>query len=58
MIMAEPNLVIVGVNHKTTPVEIREQLAFTRGKLEDSIEKLVSFPEITENIIVSTCNRV
>lgn len=56
--MAEPNLVVVGVNHKTTPVEIREQLAFTRGKLEDSIEKLVSYPEIIENIIVSTCNRV
>ncbi|OGW15765.1 MAG: glutamyl-tRNA reductase [Nitrospinae bacterium RIFCSPLOWO2_12_FULL_47_7] len=56
--MAESNLVIVGVNHKTTPVEIREQLAFTRGKIEDSIEKLVSFPEIIENIIISTCNRV
>lgn len=56
--MAEPNLVIVGVNHKTTPVEIREQLAFTRGKIEDSIERLVSFPEIIENIIISTCNRV
>ncbi|MBI4388941.1 MAG: glutamyl-tRNA reductase [Nitrospinae bacterium] len=56
--MAEPNLVMVGVNHKTTPVEIRERLAFTRGKIEDSIEKLNSFPEIVENIIISTCNRV
>ncbi|MBI5428465.1 MAG: glutamyl-tRNA reductase [Nitrospinae bacterium] len=56
--MAEPNLVMVGVNHKTTPVEIRERLAFTRGKIEDSIEKLNGFPEIVENIIISTCNRV
>ena len=56
--MAEPNLILVGVNHKTTPVEIRERLAFTKGKIEDSIERLVSFPEIIEHTILSTCNRV
>jgi len=56
--MAESNLVVIGVNHKSTPVEIRERLAFTRGKIEDSIEKLIRFPEIVENIIISTCNRV
>ncbi|PIQ97801.1 MAG: glutamyl-tRNA reductase [Nitrospinae bacterium CG11_big_fil_rev_8_21_14_0_20_56_8] len=56
--MAESNLIMVGVNHKTTPVEIRECLAFTGNKMEDSIERLVSFPEIVEHIILSTCNRV
>ena len=56
--MAHPNLILVGVNHKTTPVEIRERLAFTKGKIEDSIERLVSFPEIIEHTILSTCNRV
>jgi len=56
--MAESNLVIVGVNHKTTPVELREKLAFTRGNIEESTEKLGSFPEIDENLIISTCNRV
>jgi len=56
--MAAPNLVLVGVNHKTTPVEIRERLAFTRGEIESSQERLVSYPEIIENIILSTCNRV
>ena len=53
-----PNLILVGVNHKTTPVEIREKLAFSQVKLEASLEQLVSSPEITENIILSTCNRV
>ncbi|MFQ5450465.1 MAG: glutamyl-tRNA reductase [Nitrospinaceae bacterium] len=56
--MATPNLVMVGVNHKTTPVEIRERLAFTRGELETSLEHLVGHPEIVENLILSTCNRV
>jgi glutamyl-tRNA reductase len=56
--MADPNLILVGVNHKTTPVEIRERLAFTRGEIEASLERLVGNPEIIENIILSTCNRV
>ena len=56
--MAEPNLVMVGVNHRTTPVEIRERLAFNRGTIEASLEKLVAYPEIVENLILSTCNRV
>lgn len=56
--MAESNLVIVGVNHKTTPVELREKLAFTKGNIEESTEKLGSFPEVDENLIISTCNRV
>ena len=58
MIMAGPNLVLVGVNHKTTPVEIRERLAFSSGQIEASLERLVEHPEIIENIILSTCNRV
>tara|TARA_B100000686_G_scaffold298423_1_gene331423 strand:+ start:637 stop:1914 length:1278 start_codon:yes stop_codon:yes gene_type:complete len=53
-----PNLILVGVNHKTTPVEIREKLAFSQVQLEASLERLVSSPEIAENIILSTCNRV
>jgi len=58
VIMADPNLVLVGVNHKTTPVEIRERLAFSPGEIEASLERLISHPEIIENIILSTCNRV
>ncbi len=56
--MPETKLVVVGVNHKSTPVEIRERLAFTTGSIEESAEELISYPEIIENIVISTCNRV
>ena len=56
--MSEINLIIVGVNHKTTPVEIREKLAFTKGKIEESVDRLFDFPDIVEHTILSTCNRV
>ena len=56
--MSEVNLILVGVNHKTTPVEIREKLAFTKGKIEESVDRLFNFPEIIEHTILSTCNRV
>ena len=52
------NLILVGVNHKTTPVAIRERLAFTKGKIEDSADRLLNYPEIIEHTILSTCNRV
>ena len=56
--MSEVNLILVGVNHKTTPVEIREKLAFTKGKIEESIDRLLNYPDIIEHTILSTCNRV
>ena len=56
--MPEVNLILVGVNHKTTPVEIREKLAFTKGKIEESVDRLFNFPDIIEHTILSTCNRV
>jgi glutamyl-tRNA reductase len=56
--MSEANLILVGVNHKTTPVEIREKLAFTKGKIEESVDRLLNFPDIIEHTILSTCNRV
>ena len=56
--MNQSNLVMVGVNHKTTPVEIREKLAFTPNKIESSLAYLCRVPEIVEHIIISTCNRV
>jgi glutamyl-tRNA reductase len=56
--MSDVNLILVGVNHKTTPVEIREKLAFTKGKIEESVDLIFNFPEIIEHTILSTCNRV
>jgi len=51
-------LLVVGLNHKTAPIEIRECLAFPEDKLEDALYKVHTLPSLKENMIVSTCNRV
>src|SRR5919199_3824315 len=52
------SIVIVGVNHKTAPVEVRERLAFTDEACADSLRALVDGEVVREGLIVSTCNRV
>src|SRR5437867_5660422 len=51
-------LALVGISHKTAPVEIRERLAFNSEALRSALAALVGRQEITEAIILSTCNRV
>ncbi len=52
------DIVIVGLNHKTAPVEIRERLAISEKEIGGALYRLKSNPVIEEGIIVSTCNRV
>lgn len=49
---------MVGLNHRTAPVEVREQLAFDRTRLPGALRDLVSLSAIGEGAILSTCNRV
>jgi glutamyl-tRNA reductase len=51
-------IVLVGLNHKTAPVEVREQFAFTDEACADSLRSLVDGEVVREGLIVSTCNRV
>ncbi|MFK9091273.1 glutamyl-tRNA reductase [Bacillus salipaludis] len=51
------HIVVVGLNYKTAPVEIRERLTFNEADLVDAIKKLNSKKSILESIILSTCNR-
>ena len=51
-------LVLVGVNHHTAPIEIRERLAIPASRLADATRSLASAPGIREGLILSTCNRV
>jgi glutamyl-tRNA reductase len=51
-------LAIVGVSHKTAPVEVRERLAFNSEVLRSALMSLVGRQDIREAIILSTCNRV
>jgi glutamyl-tRNA reductase len=50
--------VVIGLNHKTADVDLREKLAFNGPKLEDGIRQIRELPEIKETVIISTCNRV
>jgi glutamyl-tRNA reductase len=52
------HLVLVGINHTTAPIEIRERLAIPAARLADATRTLVHRPGIREGIIFSTCNRV
>lgn len=49
--------IMVGLNYKTAPVEIREKLTFDSESLVQAMEELKGKKSILENIIVSTCNR-
>jgi glutamyl-tRNA reductase len=51
-------LVIVGVSHRTAPLEIREALAFPKEALPDVLRKLREGGPVDEAMILSTCNRV
>jgi glutamyl-tRNA reductase len=52
------DLLIVGVNHRTTPVALREQLAFGTADLTGALGGLKTVPGVEEGAILSTCNRV
>jgi glutamyl-tRNA reductase len=51
-------LQLIGVNHRTAPVEVRERFAVSEKQLPEALQSLVNFPGISEGLIVSTCNRV
>jgi glutamyl-tRNA reductase len=51
-------LLLTGVNHKTAPVELREQLAIAPERLGEATRALLELPGVHEAMILSTCNRV
>lgn len=42
------NIVVVGLSHKTAPVEVREKLSIPEAQIESAIALLCSFPHIVE----------
>ena len=51
-------LALVGLSHKTAPVEVRERLAFSNDALRSALTSLVDRQAVNEAMILSTCNRV
>jgi glutamyl-tRNA reductase len=52
------NFQLIGVNHLTAPVEIRERLVVPESEVPNALKRLAGYPGIEEAMILSTCNRV
>jgi glutamyl-tRNA reductase len=52
------DLALIGLSHKTAPVEIRERLAFPSDKIRLALASLLERTHAAEAMILSTCNRV
>lgn len=50
-------LIALGINHRTAPVELREQIAFAGDRMTEALRQLAAQPEVAEAAILSTCNR-
>jgi glutamyl-tRNA reductase len=51
-------VILVGLNHRTAHVEIRERIAFPEEGLDRYMKALYNLPNLDEGLILSTCNRV
>jgi glutamyl-tRNA reductase len=51
-------IIVVGLSHKSAPIEVREKLNFPETTLPGALRKLMTYEGIRESLIVSTCNRV
>ncbi len=52
------NFMLIGVNHKTAPVEVRERLSIPESRLAEATRHLIQLPGVEEGLVLSTCNRV
>jgi glutamyl-tRNA reductase len=55
---ATRSLVLLGINHNTAPIEVRERLSVPLTRLADATRSLLHQPGVREGLILSTCNRI
>ena len=51
------HLFLLGVSHRTAPVDLREKLDFSSRSVGEAVEALSTRPSAMESVVVSTCNR-
>lgn len=51
------HIVVVGLNYRTAPVEVREQFAFAEKDLPEALHQLLGTKSVLEGVVVATCNR-
>ena len=49
--------IVIGVNHDSAPVDVRERVAFAPEAVPEAISDLISSTQLEECVILSTCNR-
>jgi len=52
------SLLLVGLNHRTAPVDVRERLSVSDAKLPEFVRSLRQLPHVDGAALLSTCNRV
>jgi len=52
------SVVVIGLNHRSAPVELRERFAFAETQIPDALQQLRESGLATESVVLSTCNRV
>lgn len=55
---ATTQLVCLGLNYRTTPVEVRERVAFPETTVPQAVQEVRQLPGFEEGVVLSTCNRV
>ena len=51
------SFLVLGLNHRTAPIEVREHIVFDADRLPGALASLRALPGLAEALIVSTCNR-
>ncbi|MBW2452974.1 MAG: glutamyl-tRNA reductase [Deltaproteobacteria bacterium] len=51
-------MIVVGLSHRTAPIDVRERLAIEPHKLESVLQRVVALKPVAEVVALSTCNRV
>ncbi|HET58169.1 MAG TPA: glutamyl-tRNA reductase, partial [Deltaproteobacteria bacterium] len=52
------NIVLLGMNHKSAPLELRERLTIACGEEEQTVDQVKKIPQVKEALYLATCNRV
>lgn len=51
------SLLLVGVDHRTAPLDLREKVALADDEAADLLVELLAHPEVAEACVLTTCNR-
>ncbi|GJM77328.1 glutamyl-tRNA reductase [Paenibacillus macerans] len=51
------HIVVVGLNYRTAPVEVRERFSFAEKDMPQALQELLRTKSVLEGVIIATCNR-